>query len=125
MKRSGQVALVLMGVTATTAAGAYLMPARSTECRPAATAAPAAAAAPGAAATQAAAQEEPCRRRRSWGSWRWGSGSYSYDRRRSSTIAPSTAFRPGPGTRSYKSSPSSSRGGFGSTGHSMSRSSGS
>ena len=54
-------------------------------------------------ACNAAAQEEPCRRRRSWGSWRWGSGSYSYDRsRRNSTIAPSTAFRPSPssGTRS-------------------------
>ena len=38
MKRSGQVALVLMGVAATTAAGAYMMPPRAR--LPAAAAAP-------------------------------------------------------------------------------------
>ena len=129
VKRSAQVALVLMGVTGATAAGAYLMPARSAECRqPARRPAPAAAPVPGATPR---AQEEPCRRRRSWGSWHWGSGSYSYDRsRRNSTIAPSTAFRSSPssGTRSTSTSTSaststssparprsSSRGGFGST----------
>ena len=33
MKRSAQVALVLMGVGGVTAAGAYMMPARSADCR--------------------------------------------------------------------------------------------
>ena len=129
MKRSGQVALVLMGVTATTAAGAYLMPPRA-ECQPQATAAPAPAAAPGAAAQPAAPvpQTEPCRRR-SWGNWRWGSGSYSSyssDRRRTSWSTPSTAFRSSPSApRTTSTSTTTSRSGFGSTGRSISRSSGS
>ena len=71
MKRSSQVALVLMGVTATTAAGAYMMPARSSECR---SAGQRAAPATERRDTRAAAQQEPCpRRRSSWGSWNWGS----------------------------------------------------
>lgn len=133
MKRSAQVALVLMGVTGTTAAGAYMMPARP-ECR---AAAPSAVANPPAAlpGTQAAA-EEPCRRRR-WGGWNWGSRSYSYNSygsygsnrsRPISTGRPpgsvSTALSP-TGSRSTTSAPSagtssSPRGGFGTTGHSMS-----
>lgn len=123
MKRSGQVALVLMGVTATTAAGAYLMPPRA-DCRPQTTVAPAVAPLPGAQP----AQTEPCRRR-SWGNWRWGSGSYSSERRRTS-VTPSTAFRStSSAPRATSSAPrtststSSSRSGFGSTGRSISRSS--
>lgn len=126
MKRSAQVALVLMGVTATTAAGAYLMPARSAECRQQPqTAAPAV---PAAAPGEPVRREAPCQRRRSWGSWHWGSGSYSYDRsRRTGAVTPSTAFRSGPASlpRSPSSSSSSSRGGFGSFARSMSRSIGS
>ena len=70
MKRSGQVALVLMGLTGTTAAGAYMMPSRP-ECRPA----PAASTTlnpPNAATPLAPAAAEPCRRR-SWSGWRWNS----------------------------------------------------
>jgi hypothetical protein len=80
-----------------------------------------------------AAAEEPCRRRRSgWGGWRWGSGSYgysNYDRSRSSYSgrppgSVSTALRPsGSGSRSTgtpSATSSSPRGGFGTTGHSMS-----
>jgi hypothetical protein len=135
MKRSAQVALVLMGVTGATAAGAYMMPARSAECRTPAQAQnqPAPAAAPG----QPVRREAPCPRRRSWGSWHWGSGSYSYDRdrtRRTRTVTPSTAFRSGPVSlpRSPMSSTgtpsrvgSAPRGGFGSTGHSFGHFSGS
>ena len=116
MKRSGQVALVLMGVTATTAAGAYLMPPRA-DCRPQTTVAPAVAPLPGAQP----AQTEPCRRR-SWGNWRWGSGSYSSERRRTS-VTPSTAFRSNSSAPRTSTSTSSSRSGFGSTGRSISRSS--
>ena len=77
MKRSAQVALVLMGVTGTTAAGAYMMPPRP-ECKPAPAASttlnPPQALNPGAPAAAAA---EPCRRR-SWSGWRWSSSGSSY-----------------------------------------------
>ena len=77
MKRSAQVALVLMGVTGTTAAGAYMMPPRP-ECKPAPAASttlnPPQALNPGAPAAAAA---EPCRRR-SWSGWRWNSSGSSY-----------------------------------------------
>ena len=135
MKRSSQVALVLMGVTATTAAGAYMMPPRP-ECRqPAASTVVNPAAALPQGATPAAAQgEQSCRRRR-WGTWRWSSGSYYSDRSRPlfSNRAPtsvSTALSPASrststGTSASRSgSTGTSRGGFGSTGHSMSGHSG-
>lgn len=133
MKRSAQVALVLMGVTGTTAAGAYMMPARP-ECR----AQPAASttAGPPAALPQKAAQEEPCRRRSRWGSWRWGSNYSAYSSsdprnvRRSPTSL-STALTGSRGGSTATSTSASrggssgtSRGGFGSTGHSMSGHSG-
>lgn len=132
MKRSAQVALVLMGVTGTTATAAYMMPPRP-ECR----AQPAAAtASPAAALPQAAApQNEPCRRRSSsgssggrssWGSWNWHYGSSSgRDRIRPSgqpSSSVSTAFSSSSsGSRvnavSSSSGSSVARGGFGSTGH--------
>ncbi len=127
MKRSAQVALVLMGVTGTTATAAYMMPARP-ECRPQ----PAASTAlnPPAAVPQQGAVEQPCRRRayRSWGNWGWNSRSYYPSTststrqglfstgRTSLSTAPTSS---GTGSRSV-SAPSTSRGGFGSTGHSMS-----
>jgi hypothetical protein len=128
MKRSAQVALVLMGVTGTTAAGAYMMPPRP-ECQ----AAPSAAVAPGAppAVTGAApaAAPQPCRRR-SWGSWRWSGNShyYSYDNNSPRSWFPSTRSSPPTSTSiaptssgphsSGPSAPSAPRGGFGTTGHS-------
>ncbi|TMJ01160.1 MAG: hypothetical protein E6G97_17590 [Alphaproteobacteria bacterium] len=131
MKRSAQVALVLMGVTGTTATAAYMMPPRP-ECR----AQPGASTtlSPSAALPQNAAQEQPCRRRsyRSWGNWSWNSYSSSNRSRPvSSYRAPnsvSTALSPGSRTGSPSTSTSgsrsgstgTSRGGFGSTGHSMS-----
>jgi hypothetical protein len=142
MKRSGQVALVLMGVTATTAAGAYMMP--RNECRQQAPAqqpapvrdimdlgkptVPQGAAAPGA--------QQPCSR--SSGSshsrgWHWYSSSSSYDRTSQSRPSTSVAFSSSSGSSSSSPSSSSSsssstssaaRGGFGATGHAMSGHSG-
>src|SRR3954470_18551181 len=69
MKRSGQVALVLMGLTGTTASAAYMMPSRPA-CQPAAAASTTLN--PPSAATPTPAASEPCRRR-SWSGWRWNS----------------------------------------------------
>jgi hypothetical protein len=126
MKRSGQVALVLMGLTGTTAAGAYMMPSRA-ECRPA----PAASTtlSPSNAATPVA-PAEPCRRR-SWSGWRWNSYSSGWGHsggwfsRGTAPTSVSTALtssgRSSTGTSTSTSSGSSTaRGGFGSTGHAMS-----
>ncbi len=123
MKRSAQVALVLMGVTGTTATAAYLMPPRP-ECR----AQPAASTMvnPPAALPQKAVQEQPCRHRsyRSWGNWSWNSGSPSNRQGFLSTGRTPTSLSTAPtssGTSGRSvSAPSTSRGGFGSTGHSMS-----
>ena len=134
MKRSAQVALVLMGVTGTTATAAYMMPPRA-DCR----AQPAPAVAP--PPTQALPpgvtpkQPSPCgsssssRSYRSWSNWGWHSDRYpsgTSTRRPSSSV--STAFTSSGGRVSAVSSTSSSssssssaaRGGFGSTGHAMS-----
>jgi hypothetical protein len=132
MKRSAQVALVLMGVTGTTATAAYMMPARP-ECR--ATPAASATVNPPNALSPAAAPTEPCRRR-SWSGWRWNSYSHSYssysssDGRYSNThsywsrrapAAVSTALTStGRSSSSTSASSSTSRGGFGATGHAVS-----
>jgi hypothetical protein len=138
MKRSGQVALVLMGVTGATAAGAYMLPSRP-EC-PAPQPAPVrdimdlgkpavqqGVAAPGA--------QQPCNRSSgsssSRGGWHWYSHSNSYDRTASQNRPPNstsvgfTSSNSSPhsssGTSSSSSSSSSTaRGGFGSTGHATS-----
>jgi hypothetical protein len=105
MKRSGQVALVLMGVTGATAAGAYMLPTRP-ECRapqPAPVrdimdlgkpAVQQGVAPPGAqpAVQQQAAQQQPCSRSTSSGSrgWHWYSHSNSYDRTTSSGRPPNS-----------------------------------
>jgi hypothetical protein len=135
MKRSAQVALVLMGVTATTATAAYIMPPRG-DCRPqqgtpSTTATPAQALPPGVTPKQ----PEPCQRRstssshyRSWGDWSWNS---NRQQRAASPNSVSTALTSSGGrvaafSGSSSSSSSSSfsssvaRGGFGSTGHGMS-----
>ncbi|MEJ0077095.1 MAG: hypothetical protein WDO17_16950 [Alphaproteobacteria bacterium] len=138
MKRSAQVALVLMGVTGTTATAAYVMPSRPA-CQPA----PAASTTvnPPNAMTPGAAPNEPCRRR-SWSGWRWNSYSSShysswsssddtryrnpnsyYSRRPSSSVSTGlVASRSGSSgsTSTSSGSSSSSRGGFGSTGHATS-----
>lgn len=138
MKRSGQIALVLMGVTGTTAAGAYMMPPRP-QCQPAPASTPAVPGAPSALTGDPAAAPQPCRRR-NWGSWHWSNSSRSYtsyDSRNSSprswfpsartssptstSIAPTTS---GPRS-SGPSAPSTPRSGFGTTGHSMSHGPGS
>jgi len=138
MKRSAQVALVLMGVTGTTATAAYMMPPR-TDCQ--AKPAPAAAAAP--PLSQALPpgvtpkQPSPCRSSssyrsyHSWGNWGWNSHrdpSGTSTQKPSSSV--STALTSSGGRVSAVSSTSSSsgssssssvaRGGFGSTGHAMS-----
>jgi hypothetical protein len=134
MKRSAQVALVLMGVTGTTAAGAYMMPPRP-QCQPAPAATPAAP--PALSGAPPAAAPQPCRRR-SWGPWHWNSSRsyYSYDNNSSSprswfpsarssnptstSIAPTTSP-----PSSGPSAPSTPRSGFGTTGHSISHGPGS
>ena len=135
MKRSGQIALVLMGVTGTTAAGAYMMPPRP-QCQPAPASVPGTPAIPPSAlSADPAAAQQPCRRR-SWGSWRWSGNSHSYysynntnnswsprswfpstrsGSPTSTSIAPTTS-----GPRSGGPSTSTPRGGFGTTGHSIS-----
>ncbi len=139
MKRSGQVALVLMGVTGATAAGAYMLPSRP-GC-PAPQPAPVrdimdlgkpavqqGVAAPGA---QPAVQQQPCNRSSgSSGSrgWHWYSHSNSYSsygRPPNSTsvgfTSNNSSLHSGSGTSSSSSSSSSTaRGGFGSTGHATS-----
>jgi hypothetical protein len=134
MKRSAQVALVLMGVTATTATAAYMMPARG-DCRPQQPA-PSSAASPSAALPPGVtpkAQSEPCGRRSSghyygsWGNWGWNSNRVASTGNPSSSVSTaltntSTGGRVGAVSTSSSSSSSSSaaRGGFGSTGHAMS-----
>lgn len=135
MKRSGQVALVVMGVAATTAAGAYLLPSRA-ECRP--QAAPQQAAPPrlglGDAPAVPGAQPLPVQtdqncRRRSRG-WSWYMGSRDRDWTTSGrTTSPSTAFTrtttttPTTTTRpSTSTAPSTPRSGFGTTSRSISSS---
>jgi len=139
MKRSAQVALVLMGVTGTTATAAYMMPSR--ECRPSQATPPAAAAPAAGTATPATnlppgvtpKQPSDCGRSgyrssyHSWGNWGWNS-----DRRYSSSGTPSssvsTALTSSGGrvgaisstSTSSSSSSSAARGGFGSTGHGVS-----
>jgi hypothetical protein len=112
MKRSSQVALLLMGVTSAGASAYALLPSR--DC-----AAPPAAVAPGSINPQALASDSS--RRSSWGSRSyWSSRSYAYG---SSSAQPSgrrSLFSP---STSHTSVPSvghsgGSRGGFGSTGHS-------
>ena len=139
MKRSAQVALVLMGVTGTTATAAYMMPSRADCQAQPAKVQPAPAVAP--SPTQALPpgvtpkQPSPCRTSsssrsyRSWGNWGWHS---DRDYRGTSTQRPSssvsTALTNSGGRVSAVSSTSSSssssssaaRGGFGSTGHAMS-----
>jgi hypothetical protein len=126
MKRSAQVALVLMGVTGTTATAAYMMPAR--ECRPQQTApaaTPATATPPATNLPPGVTPKQPvdCSRSyrssyHSWGNWGWNS-----DRRTSTPTSVSTALTNSGGrvgavsSTSSSSSSSTSRGGFGSTGH--------
>src|SRR6478735_7243410 len=135
MKRSGQVALVLMGVTGATAAGAYMLPSNaSCSQQPAAQqgvavpGAPAANLAPGAqpAANLAPGAQQPCRRSSSSRGWHWySSSSYNRDRWASSSRPPNatsvgfassnSALHSGSGSSSsssssYSSSSSTSRG---------------
>lgn len=139
MKRSSQVALVVMGVAATTAAGAYLLPSRA-DCR--VQAAPQQPTPPrlgvGDAPAVPAAQPQPAQadqncRRRSRG-WSWYSGSRNRDWTSTQrTTSPSTAFTrttttsrtttSPTTTRPSTSSPSSTpRSGFGTTSRSISSS---
>jgi len=143
MKRSAQVALVLMGVTGTTATAAYMMPARECRAQPSAASAVAApkVAAPGAAATPATSlppgvtpkQPSDCSRSgyrssyHSWSNWGWHS---DRDQRYGATGTPSsvsTALTNGGRVGAVSSTSSSSgssssvsRGGFGSTGRGVS-----
>jgi hypothetical protein len=129
MKRSSQIALVLMGATAVGSTSYAMMP--RNECRPPAqqqTGVP--------VPPNPAAQPEPCRESRRSGSTsssgysRWGSsGSSSIWSRRSpqpTSTSTSVAMRPSgssvPAVSSHSSSTTStaSRGGFGSTGHGFS-----
>jgi len=110
MKRSGQVLLVVMGVTTTTAVGHYLAPPR-TECvqqTPAAN-----------PATLQEATQQPCRTTSSRGggghSWWRSSGS---DNRGASSSEPSRVA-----ASTSTSTSGATRGGFGSTGHGISSSS--
>jgi hypothetical protein len=139
MKRSAQVALVLMGVTGTTAAGAYMMPPRP-QCEQAPASAPGAAP-PALTSDPKMGAAQPCRRR-NWGPWRWSSNShsqYSYSPNNTNWSSPRSWF---PSTRSSPTStsiapttsgprssgpsaPSTPRSGFGTTGHSISHGPGS
>jgi hypothetical protein len=143
MKRSGQVALVLMGVTGATAAGAYMLPARPACPAPQPApvrdimdlgkpAVPQGVAVPGA---QPAVPQQPCRSSGSsnyHGGWHWYSHSNSYSSYSSNGRAPTStsvgfassnsSLHSGSGSSSSSSSSSSStaRGGFGSSGHAAS-----
>jgi len=134
MKRSAQVALVLMGVTGTTATAAYMMP-PPRDCGPqqsasAATTAPATNLPPGVTPkqpTQGSCGRSGGRSYHSWGNWGWSS-----DRRYNASGTPSSAVstaltntggRVGAVSSTSTSSGSSSsatRGGFGSTGRGVS-----
>ena len=136
MKRSAQVALVLMGVTGTTATAAYMMPPHG-DCRPQQLAhATAAATTPATNPPPGVTPKQPStncgsrysgRSYHSWGNWGWGS-----DRRYSASGTPSssisTALTNSGGrvgavsstSTSSSSSSSASRGGFGSTGRGVS-----
>ena len=136
MKRSAQVALVLMGVTGTTATAAYMMPSR--ECRPqqptpaaaaAGTATPAANLPPGVTPKQPSdcGYRSGSRSYHSWGNWGWNSDRrYSGSGTRSSSM--STALTSSGGrvgaisstSTSSSSSSTATRGGFGSTGRGVS-----
>jgi hypothetical protein len=135
MKRSAQVALVLMGVTGTTATAAYMMPPRA-DCRvqpaPAAAPPPTQALPPGVTPKQpnpcgSSSSSRSYRSYHSWSNWGWHSDRYpggTSTQRPSSSV--STALTSSGGRVSAVSSTSSSsssstaRGGFGSTGHAMS-----
>ena len=134
MKRSAQVALVLMGVTGTTATAAYMMP-PPRDCGPqqsAPAAAPATNLPPGVTPkqpTQGSCGRSGSHYYRSWSNWGWNS---DRDRRYSSGGTPSsavsTALTNSGGrvgavsstTSTSGSSSSASRGGFGSTGRGVS-----
>ena len=107
MKRSGQVLLVVMGVTTTTAVGHYLAPPR-TEC-----AQQTAAANPG---TPQEVTQQPCRTTgsRSSGGHSWWRSSGSDNRGASSSESGRVA------ASAQTSAPGATRGGFGSTGHGIS-----
>jgi hypothetical protein len=119
MKRSAQVALVLMGAT-TVGAGSYALAPR-TECVPPGSAASRPAVAPGTPGQPG----EPCRETRRWGSSS-GSGGYAGGSgwRRSTHVNTSSPLHSPGGSISssgHTSTPSSvPRGGFGSTGRGFS-----
>jgi hypothetical protein len=122
MKRSSQIALVLMGATAVGTTGYAMMP--NKECRPVVGAQQPASV----RINPATGQAEPCRENRrsssSSGS-HWSSSSSSTWVRRSSTPSSTlTTTRPSgssvPSTSSYSSTSVAARGGFGSTGHGVS-----
>jgi hypothetical protein len=126
MKRSSQIALVLMGATAVGGTSYAMMP--RNECRPV----PGAQQPAGASVriNPATGQPEPCREdRRSSSSSRyssWGSSgsSSTWSRRSQQPTSTSVAMRPSgtsvPSTSSHSSTSVASRGGFGSTGHGVS-----
>jgi len=140
MKRSAQVALVFMGVTATTATAAYIMPTRAV-CRPQPGTPSAPATAASTPATPAATNlppgvtpkqvDQPCGRSgsytyHSWGDWGWSS---NRDRANSTGAPPSsvsTALSSSGGrvgavsSNTSASSSSVARGGFGSIGRGIS-----
>jgi hypothetical protein len=124
MKRSSQIALVLMGATAVGTTGYAMMP--NKECRPVVGAQQPASV----RINPATGQPEPCREdRRSSSSSRyssWGSSGISstWSRRSQQPTSTSVAMRPSgssvPSTSSYSSTSVAARGGFGSTGHAVS-----
>ena len=143
MKRSSQVVLLLMGVTGAGAAAYAVMPPRSCIAdNPPAKLAPAAPGAlapqtlnPGALTPAQPAIADPCPPRRRWSSsgrsssWYWHSSNYNstdtaparsggllFSPSRSHTSVPSVGSRSS--STSLGGSGGSSRGGFGSTGHS-------
>lgn len=120
MKRSAQVALVLMGATAVGASSYALAP--RTDCVPPGSAA----SRPPAVAPGTGQPGEPCRETRrssSSGYSRWGSSGSSTWRRSSTQTSTSTALRPSgaavPST-GRSGTTTVARGGFGSTGHGFS-----
>jgi hypothetical protein len=119
MKRSGQIALVLMGATAVGASSYALTPSRTECAQPNSPAAR-----PPVAGSPAAPQgNQPCRETRRWwsSSGHGGGSSGSSAWRRSTQVNTSTALHsPGGAITSAGHSSTSTlaaRGGFGSTGH--------
>jgi len=119
MKRSGHIALVLMGATAMGASSYALMPQRN--CPAPNNTAPGQQAAAVAGNPVADPNAQPCRESRRWGSSSYRSSSGWFWRSSSTSSGTATAYSGGvPAAGRSGAGVSVARGGFGGTGHAVS-----